>query len=656
MQKLTGESKNISQDNIQKLAQLFPEVISEGKIDFEKLQLILGEDIEQDKERYSFNWHGKAETLRLSQTPSMGTLRPCEEESKDWDTTQNMYIEGDNLEVLKLLQKSYYEKVKMIYIDPPYNTGKDFVYKDNFKDTLNNYKEITGQVDSEGNNYSTNSEANGRYHSDWLNMMYPRLRLARNLLTQDGVIFISIDDNEVANLRKICDEVFGEDNFIAEFIWRGGRRNASKYISTSHEYLLCYTKSIDFCNIHNVRWYIQKKGLQDIYKKVQEINKKTNNDYLLSTKLLKKWYKQLPDYDVIKDNEHYSNIDKKGVYFASDISRGGGGGPKWEIINPQSGNIVAIPSRGWAYSKKIDLEKDILEDKIHFNGDGVPCKKRYLKENETQLLETVFYKDRRGSSKRLKKIFGNNIFPFPKDEDVIRSFVNSFSSKDNDIILDFFSGSATTAHAVMQMNAEDGGNRRFIMVQLPEKTDEKSEAYKAGYPNICEIGKERIRRAGAKILEDNEASKEPKDLSLLDTGFKVFKLDDSNLKKWHVTNKMDIQQELFDAQQNIVEGRTKEDLLYEVILKMGLDLTYPIDVYEKNGNIIYTIGFGALMICLDDNIAPPVAGLMAQLYETNKPETWKVVFLDNGFTDVDKTNSKEILKTAGLEEDNFVTV
>lgn len=649
MQKLTGETMNITEDNIQKLAQLFPEVISEGKIDFEKLQLVLGEDIEQDKERYSFNWHGKAETLRLSQTPSMGTLRPCQEESKDWDTTQNMYIEGDNLEVLKLLQKSYYEKVKMIYIDPPYNTGKDFVYKDNFKDTLNNYKEITGQVDSEGNNLTTNFErsknssssinfeSNGRYHSDWLNMMYPRLRLARNLLTQDGVIFISMDDNEVANLRKICDEVFGEDNFVGQWNWFKSATppNLSKKIKKNIEYILCYQKSknnISFSGITKI------SSSDDPFTKPQ--NSIKNLTFPIGS-----------IYTKLNDGTY-----PKGIYgtskFPNEMLN------DLIVVNGVNQNAVTFKNRFIWVQKKLN-EEISNNTKVSLSTNLVLS---YKKANYGAEVPPNFINDKvrvlttENAGKSLYNLFDSKkIFDYPKPVSLLEYLIN-FNIGKSDIILDFFSGSATTAHAVMKMNAEDGGNRRFIMVQLPEKTDEKSEAYKAGYPNICEIGKERIHRAGDKILEDNQASKEPKKLSLLDTGFKVFKLDDSNLKKWHVTNKMDIQQELFDAQQNIVEGRSKEDLLYEVILKMGLDLTYPIEVHEINGNIIYTIGFGALMICLDDNIAPPVAGLMAQLYKTQKPETWKVVFLDNGFTDVDKTNSKEILKTAGLEEDNFVTV
>lgn len=464
-----------------------------------------------------FNWEGKELAYKLAQTPSTGTLIPCKEESKNWDTTENLYIEGDNLEVLKLLQKNYFGKVKMIYIDPPYNTGNDFIYNDNFKNNITNCNEVINQ------NTKVNSGDNGRYHTDWLNMMYPRLKLARNLLRDDGVIFISIDDNEVNNLRKMCNEIFGEENFIGNFIWRGGRRNASKVISTSHEYMIAFSKNMSYCMENNILWREKKKGLNKIYSKVSSLLKENDNDYDIVSQELKNWYKTLPDEDESKLSEHYCWVDSKGVYFASDISRGGGGGSKWNIVNPNTDELVKPPARGYAYSNLDELELDIKNGLIHFNGSNVPCKKRYLKDNEFQLIETVFYKDRRGSSKRLRSLMGGNIFDFPKDENILCDKIESFTSlSEDDIVLDFFSGSATTAHAVIQLNMENKGKRKFIMVQLPEQTDEKSEAHKAGYKNICEIGKERIRRAGDKIVSEN---KDKEGIENLDIGFKVFKLD-----------------------------------------------------------------------------------------------------------------------------------
>ena len=576
MEKLKMQGHDVIGSNTQKIAQLFPNCVTErlgkeGKpelaIDFEKLQAELSNEIITDgEERYQFTWPDKRAAVRLANTPTTMTLRPCREESVDFDKTQNLYIEGDNLDVLKVLRETYLGKVKMIYIDPPYNTGNDFVYNDDFAQGKDDFEQSSGLFDEEGNQtidpMQRNTESNGRFHTDWLNMIYPRLKVARDLLSDDGVIFISIDDNEIENLRKVCDDIYGEQNFVGQFIWRGGRRNLAKYISTSHEYMLLFAKNLSYISEAKISWNEKKKGLDAIYKKADELVREHKN-YELASKMLKEWYRLLPEDNESKDNSHYCWIDKKGVYFASDISRGGGGGPRWDIINPNTGNVVQTPSRGWSYGKYEDLIRDIENGLVHFNGDGVPCKKRYLKENETQVLETVFYKDRRGSSKRLRSLMDGDLFPFPKDEEVIEHYVESFTNSDA-IILDFFSGSATTAHAVMKLNAEDGGNRKFIMVQLPEKTDEKSEAYKAGYKNICEIGKERIRRAGKKIKEEIGLSAQN-----LDTGFRVLKLDSSNMEDVYYTPQEFELQSLFN--ENVKTDRTNEDLLFQVMLDLGID-------------------------------------------------------------------------------------
>ena len=465
MEKLRMQSHDVIGSNTQKIAQLFPNCVTErlgkdGKpelaIDFEKLQAELSNEIITDgEERYQFTWPDKRAAIRLANTPTTMTLRPCREESVDFDNTQNLYIEGDNLDVLKVLRETYLGKVKMIYIDPPYNTGNDFVYNDDFTQGKDDFEQSSGLFDEEGNQtidpMQRNTESNGRFHTDWLNMIYPRLKVARDLLSDDGVIFISIDDNEIENLRKVCDDIYGEQNFVGQFIWRGGRRNLAKYISTSHEYMLLFAKNLSYISEAKISWNEKKKGLDAIYKKADELVREHKN-YELASKMLKEWYRLLPEDDESKDNSHYCWIDKKGVYFASDISRGGGGGPRWDIINPNTGNVVQTPSRGWSYGKYEDLIRDIENGLVHFNGDGVPCKKRYLKENETQVLETVFYKDRRGSSKRLRSLMDGDLFPFPKDEEVIEHYVESFTDSDA-IILDFFSGSATTAHAVMKLNA-----------------------------------------------------------------------------------------------------------------------------------------------------------------------------------------------------------
>ena len=622
MEKLKLHTTDMAERNVELLGQMFPNCLTEtinadGKlvraIDFDKLRQELAcEVVEGAEERYQFTWPDKRNAIRLANSPINKTLRPCREESVDFDNTENLYVEGDNLEVLKLLRENYLGKVKMIYIDPPYNTGNDFVYNDDFAKGAAEFNAQSGLFDDEGNRMADpmvqNTESNGRFHTDWLNMIYPRLKVAKDLLADDGVIFISIDDNEIENLRKVCDEVFGECNFIAQFIWRGGRRNLAKYVSTSHEYMLAFGKNLSYVSDAKISWNEKKKGLDAIYKKVEELVREYK-DYAVASQMLKEWYRSLPDDNESKDSSHYCWIDEKGVYFASDISRGGGGGPRWDIVNPYTGNVVQTPSRGWSYGRYEDLMRDIQLGLVHFNGDGVPCKKRYLKDNETQVLETVFYKDRRGSSKRLRSLMDGDLFPFPKDEEVIKHYLDSFTDNQS-IVLDFFSGSATTAHAVMQLNAEDGGNRKFIMVQLPEKTDEKSEAYKAGYKNICEIGKERIRRAGKKIKE--EAGLQGQNL---DTGFRVLKLDESNMADVYYTPAdTPIQATLaFDALvDNIREGRTAEDLLFQVLPECNLPLSSKIETREIHGKKVFVVNDGYLMACFDKDINEAVITAIAK--------------------------------------------
>ncbi|QOY54008.1 site-specific DNA-methyltransferase [Candidatus Sulfurimonas marisnigri] len=618
MTQLDSKSMNIINDNIEKLKQIFPEVFSEGKINFAKLQEELGTFAEDEAERYNFTWAGKSEAKRIAQTPSTGTLRPCKEESKDWDTTQNLYIEGDNLEVLKLLQKSYHKQVKMIYIDPPYNTGKDFVYKDNFKDNIKNYLEITGQVDSEGNRLSTNSDTNGRYHSDWLNMMYPRLKLARNLLKDDGVIFISIDDNEVANLRKLCDEIFGEDNFVADSIWRStdNSNNDAKQFSSDYNHTLIYSK--------NPAW-------QPV--KISDSAKQT----------------------------HFKNPDNdpKGAYF--DGNPLNSPNPRenltYDLVS-QTGYIIKPPKNGWRWSKETIQEK-IETGEIRFTEDGKAIRRRtYLCDMQGLPPSNLWIDlDKTGHNRQSKyellKMIPEDIFDTPKPVKLLKYILEISGTKEDDIVLDFFSGSATTAHSVMQINSEDCSKRKFICIQLPEETDGKSKAYKAGYKNICEIGKERIRRAGEKIRTDNA----DKDLSNLDIGFKVLKLDSSNIKTWD-SNFENLEQNLLDSVENIKADRSPQDLLYEILLKYGLDLTLPIEEKNIHGKIVYNIGYGALVVCLDDEITIEVVEAIAEYIksqvvydEEKKKRHARVVFKDKSFADTNvKTNAIQVLKQFDIDE------
>ncbi|OUN21308.1 site-specific DNA-methyltransferase [Pseudoflavonifractor sp. An85] len=568
---INGLSMDIEQTNLDKLRAVFPECVSEGKLDIDKLLALCGEYIENDFEKYKFEWKGKAECLKLAQKRSTGTLRPCPDESVNWDTTQNLYIEGDNLEVLKLLQTAYYRKVKMIYIDPPYNTGNDFVYADDFADPMARYKEVTQQTTK------SNPETMGRYHTNWLNMMYPRLRLAANLLQDDGVIFISIDDNEVTNLRKICDEVFGEENFVGCGVWK--RRTSSAMdqskVSTDHEYLLMYHKG-----------------------------------------------KFLPFAGYKKDYKGYSNPDNdpRGPWVAGDLTVGMNADMRpnqyYDLVDPKTGKTYH-PSynRVWSYAPD-SMQKLIEEDRIVFPEDTSqrPMKKRFANElkSDTNPFST-WMSDVGLNTEGTRAVYtlfdDKSLFNYAKPISLIKALISQVASGD-DIILDFFSGSATTAHAVMQLNAEDGGSRRFILVQLPEVCDEKSEAYKAGYKNICEIGKERIRRAGKKILEENAQVSMEEGKRPLDVGFRVFKLDTSNLKTWDATPIEDEQLDLLYQRMNAMVHRVKPersdlDMVYEIMLKLGVPLTYSVHAIDVNDKTAYAVGDDyLLLVCLAENVQP----------------------------------------------------
>ena len=609
---IDGLSMNIEQANMDKLKSIFPECFAEGKLDIDKLLSLCGEYIDNDFEKYKFEWKGKAECLRLAQKRSTATLCPCPEESVNWDTTKNLYIEGDNLEVLKLLQTAYYRKVKMIYIDPPYNTGNDFVYEDDFADPLARYKEVTQQTTK------SNPETMGRFHTNWLNMMYPRLRLAANLLRDDGVIFISIDDNEVTNLRKICDEVFGEENFVAQLIWERAYspKNDAKYISNSHDYVLMYAKYID-------------KFVIGRLPRTEEANARYQN----------------PDND------------PRGVWKPGDLSvKTYNADCDYPITTP-SGRIVEPPTgRCWRQSKE-SFQKSVEDNRIWFGIDGnsVPQVKRFLSELKFEGMapqSLMFYKQvghSQEGAKEVTSLLEAGVFDGPKPTRLLNRLITLANTDKDSIILDFFSGSATTAHAVMQLNAEDGGNRQFIMVQLPEVCDEKSEAYKAGYKNICEIGKERIRRAGKKILEENNQMA-LEDKEQLDIGFKVFKLDSSNLKTWDNTPVTAEQMDLLYERMNNMINRVKSDrsdldMVSEIMLKLGVPLTYSITAVEINGKTAYSIGEDCLLlICLAEDVQPEDVEQMAE-YAPAKLIISRESFVD----DTAMANAHYILKDHGVE-------
>lgn len=649
--KLNGESMNIVEDNIEKLKSIFPDVFTEGKVDFDKLQDVLGNYIEKKEERYNFTWNGKSAALRLAQTPSTGTLRPCKEESKDWDTTQNLYIEGDNLEVLKLLQKSYHNKIKMIYIDPPYNTGGDFVYPDDFKDNLDNYKKITGQIDSEGHKISSNTESDGRYHTNWLNMMCPRLRLARNLLSDDGVIFISIGQEEINNIINICNETFGETNklgIISRQMKSGG--NQGKCFSKNIDYILVYAKNSEF--VVPFREPLEEELINKVYNQIETKGEKAGEKY----RLMGLYQAGLDEW---RPNQKYFITCPDGTRVLppcsvqDEVMREGDGRWRWskdrfnkelELGNIEFKQTATSPlldeqgnSSKWNIYTKIWLNDRLDEGRIPVD------------------LITKF--ENRHSSAELKKL--NIPFDFAKPSELIKKIISFVYENKNMTILDFFSGSATTADAIMQLNADDNGNRKFIMVQLPEITDEKSETYKAGFKNICEIGKERIRRAGDKIKEEIESDNTQLKLGeeskkVPDIGFKVFKLDTSNIKKWN-GNADTIEAEIQGSIFNYEVGRSELDVVYEIMLKCGLDLTYPIEEINVNGKTLYSIGAGAMFVCMDDNITQDIADKIVEIKDANDIIEPVAVFKDNGFaTDSNKTNIKETLRVAGIKD--FITV
>ena len=658
MDKMRMESENIQQENVAKIGELFPNCITEARsedgklkkaINFEMLKQMLSDSVADGNEVYEFTWVGKKASIVEANKPIRKTLRPCKEESVNWDTTENLYIEGDNLEVLKLLQESYLNKIKMIYIDPPYNTGNDFIYNDDFKISSEEYADETGEVDEEGDRMFKNTDSNGRFHSDWCSMIYSRLMLARNLLSKDGVIFISIDENESGALKLICDEVFGASNFIAQLVWSAGRKNDSKYISVSHEYIFCYFKDIQFIKDHNVIWREKKEGLNAIYAEYDFLKKQYGSDYVSIEKELKKWYKDLPDSSPAKEHAHYNKVDAKGIYFADNISWPGGGGPKYNLLHPVTGKPVKIPSRGWLTNEKT-MKKWIDEGKVNFgnNETYVPTLKSYLKDREYAVPYSVFYKDGRASSKRLATLMGDKVFENPKDEEIIQRLIEMCNTSDGDIVMDFFSGSSTTAHAVFLANIHQDKKRKFILVQLPEtinpskaSTERSKKVAKNAIKlldslkrphNICEIGKERIRRAAKKIHEDHPDAK-------FDDGFRVLKLDDTNMNNVYYAAGDYTQDLLTMMESNIKSDRTDLDLLFGCLLEWGIPLSLPYTSEIIEGCTVHNYNDGDLMACFDENVPESVIETIA------KRQPLRAVFRDSSFADSPaKINVGEIFK------------
>lgn len=620
MDKLNFETPDMVSGNIEKIAALFPSVITEMRgedgqvkkgVNFEVLKQLLSRDVVDGDECYEFTWVGKKAAMAEAARPITKTLRPVKEESRDWDTTENLYIEGDNLEVLKILQESYLGKVKMIYIDPPYNTGHDFIYQDKYQRSQQEENEQMGMLDENENRLFENTESNGRFHSNWCSMIYSRLTLARNLLSDDGVIFISIDDYEIENLQKICDEVFGSQNFVGNVIWERAfaPKNDAKYFSASHDYILVYAKLIDSFQIGKLP-------------RTEEANARYKN----------------PDND------------PRGPWTSGDLSvKTYNANTDYPITTP-SGRIIYPPNGAcWRVSKE-RLEELIADNRITFGeeGNNVPRLKRFLSELQDGMTPTTLWKfqdvgHNQEGRQELKKLFDDKgYFDGPKPLRLLNRILQIANVEKADTVLDFFSGSATTAHAVMQLNAEDGGHRKFIMVQYQEPCDEKSEAYKAGYKNICEIGKERIRRAGDKIKSEHPDAD-------LDIGFRVFRVDESNMKNIYYHPEELTQLTIGETVSNIKDDRTDLDLLYACLLDWGVEISLPHTAETVDGCTVHNVDNGALMACFNEHVPNAVVEHMA------KQQPLRAVFRDSAFaTDADKINVTEIFKN--LSPDTKVKV
>ena len=582
MEKLKMQTANKADENFRKLAAMFPNAVTETINENGEVVRAIDKDVlmqeisctvvDGNEERYQFTWPDKKKSVLLANAPINKTLRPCREESVDFDTTENLYIEGDNLEVLKLLQETYLGKIKMIYIDPPYNTGNDFVYEDDFAQSTDEYLANSGQYDEDGNRMVQNTESNGRFHTDWLNMIYTRLKLAKDLLAEDGIIFVSIDEHESHNMRKICDEIFGAENFISQIVWekRYTRSNNAKRFTTLTEPIICYVKSIT---------------------SVTDIKEKRSD----------------------KADSIYSNPDNDprgawtSVSYVNPATKEQRPNLVYPILNPITGVVVEHPTNAWKYEKST-YDKHVQENRLYWGKAGentYPRLKKFLSEMDGGMVPVDLWRQEDTGttdqgSKELESLLGRKIFDFPKPQSLVKRIISLILNGDdgkNNIILDFFSGSATTAHAVMQLNAEDGGHRKFIMVQLPEATDEKSEAYKAGYKTICEIGKERIRRAGKKIKEDSPLTTQD-----LDTGFRVLKCDTSNMKEVYY-NPAEYEASLFSSlEDNIKEDRTPEDLLFQVMLDLGVLLSSKIEETTIAGKKVFNVEDNYLIACFDSNV------------------------------------------------------
>ena len=681
MEKLKLHSPNLTQVNFEKLVQIFPNCVAESydadgaltrNIDFDQLrQELSGKTVEGPQERYQLNWPGKRQALLTANSSIAKTLRPRRQESVDFDTTKNLFIEGDNLDALKLLQETYLNKVKMIYIDPPYNTGSDLVYDDEFKADSSEYFAKSNQRDEAGNRLVANTESNGRFHSDWLSMMYPRLKLARTLLKDDGVIFISIDDNEIDNLKKLCGEVFGESNFVATMVWEKGRKNDAKLISVGHEYVVVFAKSLELLRTQKTMWREEKPGAREIWEKYVELRSEHGESENLIESGLQDWFASLSKSHPSKKWSRYKRIDANGPWRDRDISWPGDGGPRYDVIHPKTNKPCKVPESGWRFEES-SMKMQIKLGLVEFREDESqpPFRKAHIRpipaeleadvdfdeqDNEednseeqfaTQVRGSYFYKQSQVAVKFLRGLLGAKAFNNPKDHTELARLISYVTGNDPEaIIMDFFAGSASTGHAVFEVNQTDRGNRRFILVQLPQELDISKKEQKVsarfcdelGKPrNISEISKERLRRAGTKIKLDNAVNK---GIDKLDIGFRVLKIDTSNMKEVFYTPDLVSQDLLSDQVNNIREDRTHEDLLFQVLLDWGVDLALSITKEVITDKNVYFVDGNALAACFEEGLSEEFFKLLA------KRVPLRVVFRDTGFAnDSVKINATQIFK------------
>lgn len=648
MDKLKMHSPDLSQDNIAKIRALFPGCVTEAQdeatgavrlaVDFDQLrQELSGHIVEGPQERYRLDWPGKREALITANASIAKSLRPVREESVDFDMTQNLFIEGDNLEALKLLQETYLGAVKMIYIDPPYNTGKDFVYDDDFAETVGEFLAKSLQQDDDGNRLVANPETNGRFHSDWLSMIFPRLQLARRLLRDDGFIVVSIDDVECHALKKVMDEVFGEGNFVASLVWDKNRKNDAKYFSVGHEYMLVYVKSLQDLKDHDIKLRAPKEGVDEVKDNFSRLRKEHGDEWDKIAEGMKAYYKSFEEDDPRLPLARYTKFDAKGPFRDDgNINWPGGGGPTYEVLHPETGMPCKLPKSGWRYPTKKRFDEEVAKGRIVFGPDEttVPRVRTNLFENFDQVLTSVRYSYAQTATLEFEEIFdGSRVFENPKNYKDISLLVNYLTGPD-DIVFDFFAGSGSTAHGVMHANSSYGGNRRCISAQIGEKVADDSEAAKFGFNLISDISKERIRRAGKKLLQGESHPDWNRDV-----GFRVLKVDTSNMKDVYYRPDELKQSDLLDMVDNVKEGRTGEDLLFQVLVDWGVDLTLPIRREMVQGKTVFFADDNALVACFERGITEDLVKELAG------HEPLRVVFRDNGFvSDAVKINVTQIFR------------